>query len=69
MELREAIEHLINSEAFKEAAKQKNAVGGKYRMFLTRHKKGELKNGAALDFLVEHGYRIEIKHPKKQSGQ
>ena len=46
MELKEAIEHLINCEAFKEAAKQKNAIGGKYRMFLTRQKKGELKNGA-----------------------
>lgn len=39
-------------------------TGGKYRMFLTRHKKGELKNGAAFDFLMEHGYKIEIRKPK-----
>lgn len=65
MELKEAIEHLIVSDAFKEKAIQKNALGGKYRMFLTRFKNGELKNGAAFDFLLEHGYRIEIKAPKK----
>lgn len=64
MELQEAIEHLINSDAFKNAAKIKDAKGGKYRMFLTRYKKGELKNGAAFDFLIKHGYRIEIKKPK-----
>ena len=64
MELKEAIEHLINSDLFKNFAKQKNGVGGKYRMFLTRYKKGELKNGAAFDFIIEHGYRIDIKKPK-----
>lgn len=65
MELKEAIQHLITSDAFKDKAKQKNAEGGKYRMFLTRFNKGEIKNGAAIDFLIEHGYRIEIKQPKK----
>ena len=64
MELREAIEHLINSEGFKEKAKQQNAEGGKYRMFINRHNKGELKNGAAFDFLIGHGYKIEIRKPK-----
>ena len=64
MELKEAIEHLINSDAFKDIAKQKNAIGGKYRMFLTRFNKGELKNGAAFDFLIEHGYKVDIKKPK-----
>jgi hypothetical protein len=64
VELREAIEHLINSDTFKNKAKQKNAEGGKYRMFLTRYNKGALKNGAAFDFLIEHGYRIDIKKPK-----
>lgn len=64
MELKEAIEHLISSQEFKDMAKQKNAIGGKYRMFLTRHNKGELKNGAAFDFLTSHGYKIEIKKPK-----
>lgn len=64
MELKEAIEHLINSDLFKAKAKQKDAEGGKYRMFLTRYKKGLLKNGAAFDFLIEHRYRIDIKKPK-----
>lgn len=64
MELNEAIEMLINSDAFKAKAKQKNAEGGKYRMFLTRYNKGELKTGAAIDLLIEHGYRLDIKKPK-----
>jgi hypothetical protein len=65
MELKEAIEMLINSDTFKAKAKQKNAEGGKYRMFLTRYKKGELKTGSAVDLLLEHGYSIDIKKPKK----
>ncbi|GAC1486673.1 MAG: hypothetical protein NVS1B13_14290 [Flavisolibacter sp.] len=64
MELKEAIDHLINSDAFKIMAKQKDSEGSKYRMFLNRYKKGELKNGAAFDFLSEHGYRVDIKKPK-----
>lgn len=64
MELNEAIEHLINSNEFKQIAKQKNSLGGKYRMFLTRHKNNELKNGAAFDFLIKHCYKIEIQKPK-----
>ena len=64
MELKEAIEHLIQSDAFKLKAKQKDAEGSKYRMFLSRYNKGELKNGAAFDFLIEHGYKIDIKKPK-----
>lgn len=65
MELIEAIEHLINSDLFKARAKQKDAIGGKYRMFLTKHKRGELKNGAMFDFLMEHGYRVDVKNPTK----
>ncbi|GAA4737946.1 hypothetical protein [Flavisolibacter ginsenosidimutans] len=64
MTLQEAIEHLINSEGFKNMAKQKNSTGSKYRMFINRHKSGELKNGAAVDFLIEHGYKIEVRKPK-----
>ena len=65
MELKEAILELIDSDAFKNKAKQKDAEGGKYRMFLTRHKKGELKKGAAIEMLLEHGYKLEIKKPKR----
>lgn len=65
MELKESIQELISSQSFKNKAKQKNAEGGKYRMFLTRYKKGELKTGAAIDLLLEHGYRLEIKKPKR----
>ena len=64
MSIQEAVQHLVSSDAFKEKAKQKNAEGGKYRMFLTRFNKGEIKNGVAIDFLLEHGYKIDIKKPK-----
>lgn len=64
MTLYQAIEHLINSEDFKNKAKQKNSTGSKYRMFLSRYKNGDLKNGAAVDFLIGHGYKIEVKNPK-----
>lgn len=61
MTIQQAVKHLINSDSFKDVSKQKNAVGGKYRMFETRFKRKELKNGAAIDFLLEHGYIVEIK--------
>lgn len=64
MDIKEAIAHLITSDAFKDKAKQKNAEGGRYRMFLTRYNKGEIKNGVAVDFLMENGYRVEVKKPK-----
>ena len=65
MGVKEAIQDLINSEGFKNKAKQRNAEGAKYRMFIMRFNKGELKTGATIDFLIEHDYRIEIKKPKK----
>lgn len=65
MSIAEAIEHLIQSESFKQKAKAKDRIGGKYRMFLTRYKKGEIKSGVAIDFLLNHGYRIEVKKPTK----
>jgi hypothetical protein len=43
-------------------AKIKDARGCKYRMFFNRYNKGELKHGAALDLLIEHGYKIDIKN-------
>jgi hypothetical protein len=64
MELKEALKHLITSDAFKNFAKQKDAVGSRYRQFLSRYRRGEIKNGVAFDLLIEHGYRIDIKKPK-----
>ena len=64
MNINEAISHLISSDGFKEISKQKNTLGSNYRMFLTRFKRDEIKEGAAVDLLVKHGYVIEIKKPK-----
>ena len=41
-----------------------NTIGGKCRMFLTLFKKGKFKKWCSFDFLIEHGYLIEIKAPK-----
>jgi hypothetical protein len=65
MNLKQALEHLVNSEGFKNEAKEKTSKGAKYRMFLKRYNDGELKNGAAIDMLLEHGYEIDIKKPKQ----
>jgi hypothetical protein len=64
MTIQQAIDQLINSESFKEKAKEQNAEGSKYRMFLARYKKKELKNGAAVDMLLQHGYDVSIKKGK-----
>ena len=61
MKLQEAIEDLINSEAFKEIARQKDAVGSYYRLFLSRYKKGTIKSSTAIDLLLKHGYIIDVK--------
>jgi hypothetical protein len=64
MDISKAVEHLVNSETFKKEAKQRTSKGAKYRMFLKRFNDGELKNGAAIDMLLEHGYHVNIKIPK-----
>lgn len=61
MKTKQAITHLINSEAFKEKAKQRNSEGAKYRMFLKRFNDGELTDGNAVEMLLAHGYSLDIK--------
>lgn len=64
MTIHEAVAHLVVSGSFKEAAKGKNNKGAKHRMFLKRFNDGQLKNGAAIDMLLEHGYEVRIGKPK-----
>lgn len=64
MTIQQATKHLIESKEFKEIAKGKNSIGGKYRMFLTRYNKGKIKTGAAIGFLLAHEYKVDIKKPK-----
>jgi hypothetical protein len=66
MKTKQAIQHLIKSEAFKEKAKQRNSEGAKYRMFLKRFNDGELSDGNAIEMLLAHGYSLDIKGRKVQ---
>ena len=61
LSLTQAFEELCNSEEFRAIAKEKNSLGGKYRMYLSRYQAGDLKTGALVDLLVEHGYTITAK--------
>ncbi|MGN6296302.1 MAG: hypothetical protein ACTHM7_05935 [Ginsengibacter sp.] len=67
MTLHEAFEQLTVSSDFKTIAKEKNARGGKYRLYLSRFKAGELKNGAITELLLAHGYEVSAKKAKKKN--
>jgi hypothetical protein len=56
MTLDEAIGELLESETFKEAAKQ----DAKLRVYAGRIKKGGVKNNAAIILLQQFGYKIEV---------
>lgn len=66
MTLQEAFEQLTISNEFKEIAKAKNARGGKYRMYLSRWRAGELKNGAITELLLAHGYQVSADKAKER---
>ncbi|MDN3658930.1 hypothetical protein QWZ08_25020 [Ferruginibacter paludis] len=59
MTLTEAFTELINSDEFKNIAKEKDAAGSKYRVYLSRFKSGQLKIGAIAELLIKHGYTVE----------
>ena len=42
MTLKEAFIDFVNSEDYKEIVKQRDSLGGKYRAYLSRFRKGEL---------------------------
>lgn len=66
MTLNEAFEDLIGSETFKELAKQRDSLGNKYRIYVGRYKKGELKAGAIVEILLENGYEVKANRAKKK---
>lgn len=63
MGITKALVDMINSDTFKEKAKQKNSEGSRYRMFLSRYRKGELGVGIITDLLIENGYEFDINPP------
>jgi hypothetical protein len=64
MNFEEAFTDFIGSETFKEIAKQRTSLGGKYRTYMSRFSKGELKSGAIAEILLAHGYTIDVKRGK-----
>jgi hypothetical protein len=53
----QALEKLIDSEQFKIDARKDSSL----RVFTLRFKKGEIKNGAAVEMLIRYGYTIHVK--------
>jgi hypothetical protein len=66
MTLNEAFLELIRSEAFREKAKNNDALGGKYRLYISRFNKGELRAGAIVEILVANGYEVKANKAKKK---
>lgn len=66
MTLEKAFEELITTEEFKAVAKQTSSHGSRYRMYLLRYKKGELKAGALVEILIENGYEVTAKRAVKR---
>jgi len=67
MTLEEAFIDLTNSDQFREQAKLKNTLGGKYRQYLSRFKKGKLKSGAIVELLLANGYTITAGRVEKKN--
>ena len=66
MEVNKAVEALLQSEQFKNKAKEKNKDGGRLRMFMTRYQRGEITTGSAVQMLENFGYRVEVVPDKNQ---
>ncbi len=63
MTIQEAVNHLLQSDSFKEEARQDS----KLRVFLGRWNRQKIKNGAAIEVLLKFGYKVEVKNPKSKS--
>lgn len=62
MTIKEAFEQVMETSAFKDIAKKRNdSKGSHYRMLKSRFNNGELRYGAMVDILLEHGYKVTVK--------
>jgi hypothetical protein len=66
MTLNEAFLEFSNSDDFKEIARKKDREGGRYRVYLLRFKREELKNGAIVEHLLANGYEIKANKVRKK---
>jgi hypothetical protein len=65
MNIENAVKSLLDSESFRDKAKEKNKEGGRLRMFVTRYQRGEVSTGSAVQLLENFGYQIEVKQKPK----
>jgi len=59
MTLDKAFYQFSESDSFKEIAKQKTPTGSKFRVYLRRFRRGELKSGAITEILLANGYEVK----------
>ncbi|MBX3241038.1 MAG: hypothetical protein KIT80_16145 [Chitinophagaceae bacterium] len=69
MTLDEAFLDFVNSERYKEVVKQQDSLGGKYRAYLSRYNKGQLKAGAIVEILLANGYEIKANRVVKKANK
>lgn len=68
MTLEEAFNDFINSENFKEVAKRKDIPeGAKFRMSLSRYRKGKLGKAAIIELLEANGYEVKANRAEKKN--
>lgn len=51
----------IESDGFRLICRGRDSKGGKYRLYASRFKRGELKPGAMVEILQENGFEIFAK--------
>lgn len=66
MTIEAAFEELISSEAFKTAAKGRDTLGNKYRTYVGRYRRGELRTGAMVEILLSNGYEVKANKVRKK---
>ena len=66
MTLEQAFKEFLTSEEYIEVAKQNTALGGKYRVYLTRYNRSELKSGAIVEILLANGYEVTANKAMKK---
>lgn len=60
MTIEKAFAELLETTAFKDACKQRDGIGGKYRTYKARFAAGELRSGAMVETLLSFGYKVDV---------
>ena len=66
MTVHEAFKEFSESQEFKELCKGTDSIAGKYRMYLSRFRKDNLKLGAMAEILQANGWEIKANRATKK---